>query len=244
MQNNILTTEELFKQAAIYKGTEFRHLDGETPPLATYQVDEHTLEVLQEGGVRHDYDPLLNLWYKDNVSQRPYAGNRWQLPADDPKLELKLIFDMHPNGIALVPAAEGGFISPGRGQRDALGWMFRMIAKLHWNDAPPLIREIAGSQEPYVISWDELGLKGVRLLVDLFEEFAGCTFDPEKVKALMQCPSVNPFSPNPSPDLLSLNRYSREHRWVVQPAQKDIFVSWRSQLEAFSQAISIRQWQN
>lgn len=235
-----LTLLDLLRKAAVYKGLKLDEGSSRarSEPIREYALNEGLLATLTDYGIRRQDRPdcenriftLIDHNPQENISGWR-ASNFWNFKlVEEGKsvfdlritLSVDFVIDLMRRGVVFVPQAHGTFVSPA----DQLP-NFRMFRALVKNDqdAPAVAKELAASNGTIVVTWTELGLGGLRRLVDLFfKEFAAGN---ETIAQLGRNGEI--FNPAPSQH----HQKPGDELFISEPAQPKIFEGWQVQLSEY-----------
>jgi hypothetical protein len=185
--DSALTLLDLLRRAASHKGLRLHEGASKacSKPIKVYVLDEKLLVALAKHNIRkQDRSDCMNEIFTlvDENPQTRIPGwstsNYWNFKLVEGgkrrfnlRMTLSVGFGINfeKRGVVLVPQAHGSYVSAA----DQLP-NFQMFKALVKNDshAPAVAKELANSTGTVVVTWTELGLGGIRRLVDLFTEFA------------------------------------------------------------------------
>ncbi len=232
-EQTIFTLDQLFSMAAGYKGLKVRNpgaLRPCTPNFAVVPIANGIINFLAERGIEcHEHSEGM-FTLVDTGQQLLVPGrspsNYWNQKTNGPvppqiELYLTLGLDTGGNGINLWPQASGNFLSPV--DRLPNFRMFKAIVESGLTEELPAVaREIAESDGHILVTWADLGLKGLKNAVELFEEFFGGS---EPVRKLAYRDEI--FRPKVSGNLYFAEGY-----------QGQVEIYWDYQLKTYIESLS------
>lgn len=236
---DLLTVRELCRRAAKYKRLELKENDNRlrSNAIRTYTLTNEDIVYLASKGIKHHprQDQVYTLC-DENPQAQPVPGftasNYWnfEIPhhRNQPEIQITLSveFELRPRrrGIALLPRAYGGIVAPA----DDLPHyrMFRALVERD-PDATLTMRELAASNGSVDVSWTDFGLGGLRMLDQLFEEFAR---NNEHILRLAKHSAI--FKPQPYSNPLTM--------FVTEPDQPTLFDIWDEQLTNYRTSLERR----
>ncbi|MBI4029987.1 hypothetical protein HY373_02285 [Candidatus Berkelbacteria bacterium] len=240
MKARVFNLSDLIWAAAVYKGIS-DNLQGWLShtyhwPVKEYTLDARLLAILAERGIRqqdcfNDIFTLVDENFQERIQGRAMSfSGYWNfgLLEDQGEFDLRVRLSVEFEigfkncGIAFVPEAQGSY--PSSPNRLSHFWMFKALIESDNNDVPDVAKELAASNGSIVVTWAELGLDGIRSVVDLFQEFAG---EEEAVVNLGRNKKV--FNPYPLP----LYQLYGDRLFIPKPTQPEIFRVWRAQLNEY-----------
>lgn len=231
-KQTVFTRDQLFSMAASYKGLKIRNPGAMrpcTPNFAVVPIENGIINLLGIRGIEwHEHSEGM-FTLVDTGQQQLIPGvspsNYWNQRTDGPvppqiALYLTLDLETEGNGINLWPQASGNFVSPVAKLPNFR--MFKAIVESGMaKDLPAVAREIAESDGHLLVSWTDLGLKGLKSATELFEKFSG---GKEVLRQLAYRNEV--FLPRVSGNLYFSAGYQRE-----------VLTKWHFQLETYRESL-------
>jgi len=237
------TLFDLLRRASAHNGLVFHEgaSHAYSEPIIEYALDEARLAFLASRGIcRHDRPDcggdIFTLVDENPQDSIPgfVSSNYWNFRAFtdgrrgfDLRISLAVGFkvDDEKCGIILIPRAHGPFVSAAEMLPN-----FRMFQALADSDpnAPAVAKEVAASEGTVLVSWDKLGLGGIRKLTDLFSEFVGQN---DAVAELGKSRGI--FDPPPHPHYQTPG----DDLFVAKSAQPIVIGLWRGQLGAYREKL-------
>jgi len=236
---DVFTAEELLKKAAAFLGLELKYISSfraTSNSIKEYVLDGRLLKALAEKRiVRHNRpDDIFTLADENPQESTPgwSPSNFWnfKLFKDGKKgydlrvaLQANFRIVQSKRGVMFWPMVPGGFISAG----DSLP-NYRMFKVLVENDesAPEIAKRLAESDGEIVVTWTDIGLGGIRTMVDLFEEFS---VGKDAIKQVAR--SARIFEPAPYGRTTDL--------FIAEPAQPRVMQTWKKQLEQYRVSLAV-----
>jgi hypothetical protein len=239
---NCFTQSELFARAAALKGLKMQNPSGGnySQSFREYKIGPAVLARLAEKSITRQARPENDGVYTlvDNNPQQQIPGwtpsNYWNFGKrkdDDRKFDLRFSLSVRfklsirERGIVFLPQVSATLCSSDSDLSNR--WAFEALVEDDDRSLPDVAKQIARSQEGrVVVSWTEMGLGGLRMMVDLFLEVAK---HKENVFALGQA-KKSIFNPAPI-------AHDGEGLFVAEPAQPMIFMAWEKQLKAYRESL-------
>lgn len=222
----------LSEQEAMIRALKTRGAEFATPLLASYfchsepvfsinKNNKTNIEILKQNGFKVE----LHLG-KEDVTTVSYKSKdkEYRLPLGE-KIELILTtfeFADYSDGIPFLPTIYGtlkpkNYIQPGT--------LAFCAAFADSKDAPPLLKEIASTQDGTIlVKWSEMGLSGTKRLKDLWEEIS------LRYPSRKNLPRTGIIKPNPY--LPTLEDF-RAMSLVTKEQQTVILAEWEKQIIEF-----------
>lgn len=249
----IFNQEKLCRMAAERKGLKLREGGSKTvsEPLASIELSAVVLRKLDELGIkRHerpddvftlaDTNPQVhtpgwtdsNYWNfkpidleKGPVSSEMIRRNlKYDLRVD---LSVELRVNQRERGVVFVPQASGTFLSPS----DPLPnfRMFKALVEIV-GEMPYVAREIA-SDGSIVVTWTDLGLGGLRSIMELYREFSN---GKPALEELARRDGIFDPSPFPAP-----NSQVSTFRYIAETEQPRLFRRWKEELDEYRAKLAL-----
>lgn len=238
------TLLDLFRKAALHKGLKLYEGASKaySDSIKEYVLDDKLLSTLAKQEIKRQARPDHNGIFTlvDENSQEEIPGwepsNYWNFkPFDNnnQKFDLRVSLNVgftisiKKRGVVFCPLTHNPFVSA----NDRLP-NFRMFKALVESDedAPAVAKELAASDGNIIVNWTDLGLGGIRNLINLFDEFVGQN---ETVKELAKKQEV--FNPALYPQY----QQPGDELFITEPAQPKVFQMWQDQLKQYRNSLVI-----
>ena len=219
----MLVEEDLVREAVDYLGIELEcfetkpHTISYTKTLGSYKLEGEFLEALKKNGFKLDKreDGITTL-YDENP-----PNDYWNFKEENElliTLHLKPHVSKRERGVVFHPLAHGTFLSPVDGL--IMFRFFKVVADYDTKTHPSVRRLVNEEVGTFTVSWTEIGLGGIKIIGELFDEFVGYK---EKIKELAKS-RFNPFEPDPKEDCW---------KFIPEPFQPALFNIWQKQVDEF-----------
>ena len=226
---------DLIRKAAVHKGLEL--VEGaERPyskPIKTYVLDDKLLFILEQHNFKRTRSDDIFTLFDEGSKSRDYwsfkllEGEKHKF---DLRIKLSVLFQLNfrRRGIVFMPQAHGSFFSPCSYVAN-----LRMFKVLVDNDVEvySIAKEVSANDGSMVVTWTDLGLGGIRSIVDLFFEFAS---HKEAVIDLAR-QDKRIFNPNPYP----FRNEIESRMFIAEPAQPKVFEVWRNQHNEYLESLRL-----
>lgn len=226
----LMNEDDLVKKALASVGlaTKEDKSPWRSEPMYSCDLTGRFLDALKQHGFRLTprTDGVITLL--DENPQSPMSGfiasNYWNFRDRDgerDKLSLSIgtvaTISQKEGGVILMPSVVGTFLSPS----DVLPQLrvFEVVAQFEAN-VHSVVRHIVDNKGKVTVSWDDIGLAGIRNLAEIFKEFKGGS---EKLE-LLALSALSPFDPNPCAGF-------EESLYLPKPYQSALLGVWRTQLD-------------
>jgi hypothetical protein len=237
---NCFTESDLFMRAATLKGLEMQNVGSRSQKLKEYKVGLPVLAKLAEENIVRRVRPERDETYAlvdDNPqdSMPEYTpSNSWNFSRSNNKkkkfdlrlsLSIELQLSIRERGIIFFPTVSATLRSPS--SRLSNRWAFNALVDYDDSNLPDIAKQLAVSQEGRIlVSWTEMGLGGLRQMIDLFLEVAK---HKEDVFALGQA-KESIFYPAPI-------AHKGDSLFVAETIQPSIFKAWEKQLKKYRESL-------
>lgn len=180
------TLAELYRKAAETQGLGIRPgTIGISGTIGRYTLDRYALEFLEKRGIRRDKRKDSFVLVDENPQDKPAQfapDNTWDFLPDkkrplgfDLTVELcaKFMLNASRTGISMFPRVAANLKSATDLKPNLR--FFAAMVELDPEKLDPraseIARKMASSRDPITISWEEIGLDGIREVRELFSEF-------------------------------------------------------------------------
>jgi len=238
---NAFTKTGILEKAAEFKGLKLKGRRDViyTEPIAEYVLNDDLFAALEKEGIKKQERPdcghkILTLIDENPQEQVPgwSPSNYWSFNTreDGGGFDLRmtlcasLALSVEERNVRFLAKVHSPFLSAC--DRLPNFRVFRVLVEKDIKNVPQIAKALAFCKNGFDVSWRDIGMRGMRRLSSLFDQFAG------RNQAIRELGQRNVFDPAPHP------HYTEGDVFIAEPAHAAIMDSWAIQLENYRASLS------